>query len=136
MQKPEKKYRNLFISLAIAGVLVLLSYLFFYPDRSGLGSGFSVAIVYMIVRYAALYAGGIVLLARLAKLLKKTDGLLYVLPGTINFLVGALCLILYFQGDADRPWLYKCLGNLAIGLFILADAFLFHKVTNTSERGK
>ena len=127
MQKLQKKYRSLFISLTITGILVALSYSLFYPDSSGLGKGFSVAIVYMMVRYAALYAGILIFLARLARLLRNTDSILYVLPGTINFLVGAWCVILYSLGEADKPWLYKCLLNLLTGALILADVFRVKK---------
>ena len=133
MQKLQKKYRSLLISLAITGMLVALSYTLFYPDSSGLGKGFSVAIVYMIVRYAALYAGILILLVRLARLFRRTDSILYILPGTINFLVGAECVILYSLGEADRPWLYKCLLNLLIGALILADAFLVKRERSTSQ---
>ena len=136
MQKLPKKYRSFFISLAITGVLAAFSFLFYYPSHSDLGKGFSVAIIYMLVRYAALYAGILVLLTRLARLLKKTEGILYILPGTINFLVGALCVILYSMGEADRPWLHKCLLNLLMGTLILADAFLLNREIDTGGSEK
>lgn len=130
MQQLQKAYRNFIISSGIIVVYTIVIYLIFYPDRSGLGKDFSVAVMYMFTRYAVLPLGIVLLLARIVRLMKSNNGIFYVLIGNMNFLIGVLCVILYSMGQANLPWLNKCLFNLLTGTLILIDVFLWKKVFN------
>lgn len=132
MQQLQKAYRNFIISSGIIVVYTIVIYLIFYPDRSGLGKDFSVAVMYMFTRYAVLPLGIVLLLARIVRLMKSNNGIFYVLIGNMNFLIGVLCVILYSMGQANLPWLNKCLFNLLTGTLILIDVFLWKKVFNPS----
>ena len=73
------------------------------------------------------------LLTRLARLMKSNNGLFYVVVGTLNVLVGIFCIALYSLGEADMPWLNKCLWNLLVGTFITIDIFVLKSIVNPDQ---
>ena len=118
------KYRNLLISIGIVAVWVLVSFIAFYPDEQGLGSTFSVSVLYIFTAYGCLVLGVIFILLRIIKVWKNRDALLYVLMGVANIAIGLIAIALYTLNLADREWLNKSLLNLLIGVLIVADVFL------------
>lgn len=92
-----------------------------------MGRAFNLAIMYILTRNFALYGGFAVLLLRLLTVIKSNTNVLYIFMGTLNLIVGILCVILYYLSLADLPWLHNCLLNLLVGFVILADTFFIFK---------
>ena len=71
-----------------------------------------VGILYMIIRYAALYTAIVCILLRITNLLKRNSSLLYIFVGTLNICVGTLAIVLFLQGNAILTWLHQCILNI------------------------
>ncbi len=128
-----KTNKNFLISSGVIAGYISIIFLLFYGNNNGLGKSFGVAVIYIITRNVVLVVGGIVLLSRIFKLIKKNTHLFYVLIGTVNLSVGILCIFLYFLQQADMQWLNKCLLNLLVGFLIVSDTLFFGKQTNTEK---
>ncbi len=126
-----KNYRSFLISLAIIAAYISIILLLFYGNNNGLGKSFGVAVIYIITRNVVLVVGGIVLLARIFKLIKSNTHLIYILIGTVNLSVGILSIVLYFLQQADMQWLNKCLLNLLLGFLIVSDTIFLGTQTKT-----
>lgn len=124
----QRKYQNLFVSLAIIMGSTSICVMIFYPSTSELGKGFSIGVIYMLTLYFALISGVIFLVSRLLRLFKWSDSMIYVLFGTLNLLIGLLGVILYFRKIADMQWLHKSLLNLLVGVLMIVDSFLLKYV--------
>ena len=118
------KYRNLSISIGIVAAWVLVNFIAFYPDRQGLGSTFSVSVIYVFTAYGSLTVGVILLILRIIKVWKNRSALLYVLIGVINIAIGLIAVSMYFSHMANREWLNKSLLNLLLGVLIISDVYL------------
>ena len=117
------KYRNLLISIGIVAAWVLVNFIAFYPDRQGLGSTFSISVIFIFTSYASLILGVMFLLLRIIKIWKNPSALFYVLIGVVNITIGLIAIAMYFSHMADREWLNKSLLNLLVGVLIITDVF-------------
>jgi hypothetical protein len=114
---------NLLVSLCAICIWTAVSFILFYPGTNGLGSSFSVVVIYIVTAYVFLATGILLLLLRLTNLIKGNSSLLYILTGSVNFCAGILAIGLFFTHDADMTLLHRSLLNLLIGFLMLADVF-------------
>ena len=106
-----KWLQAILLTFCIAGMLFL-----FYPSHSELGKGFVVASFYMMLRYAAL-VGGIVLLFTYVFFRRKISfSFIFIFMTTLNLAVCFSAVVLYFLQQANREWLHDCLLNGLVGV--------------------
>jgi branched-subunit amino acid ABC-type transport system permease component len=113
---------------AILVTLVLCMSLFlFYPSQSELGKSFVVSSIYMMLRYAALVAGIILLLTRLFFLRKLSSSFIYIFLATLNMAICLSALVLSFFHQANQEWVHDCLLNGLVGVGMLSIAIIAFK---------
>jgi hypothetical protein len=117
------KTKNFLISLLITLTAACIVFLLFYPSGSPLGNLFDSFFILIIMHYAGIGYGILVLLSRILKFLRN-NSLLYLLAGTLNIFLALIGFFLFAFHLADMEWLHKCIGNLAIGFFIFSDVFI------------
>ena len=123
----KNKFNNVFISFLIIVILTITSFIVSKINTSSSNVISGVGILYMIVRYAALYTAIVCILLRITNLLKGNSSLLYIFVGTLNICVGVLAIVLFLQGNANLSWLHQCILNIFIGTVILIDVFFINK---------
>lgn len=107
-----------------------MSFLLYYHNRSGLGKGFGLAIIYIIIRHISLVAGLIFILIRFLRILTKRSSFAYIFTGTLNISIGLICIVLFLLRDANVLWLHKCLVNMVVGIIVIADVLLIGNRTD------
>ena len=115
---------NLNISMVFASVFGAISFLIFYPSKSDLGKGFTIAVLYTVARYVFIWVGVAIFAIRIFKVISNSS-YWYITVAVFNLFIGALALILYFSGNTDHSWLNLCLVNLLIGFILIADTFFY-----------
>ena len=126
----QDRYRKFFVSLGIIALSVILSFLLYYHDKSGLGKGFGLAVIFVIVRYISLVAALAFILIRLFRILLRRTNFAYIFVGALNCSIGLICFVLFLLGEANVSWFHNCLVNLTIGVLIIADVFLLGNTTD------
>jgi|GEM_PF-2477574 len=98
-------------TICIGGLLVL-----FNRSNSELGKGFVVASFYMMLRYAALVGGIVLLFAYVFFRRKISSSFIFIFLTTLNLAVCFSALVLYFLRQANLEWLHDCLLNGLVGV--------------------
>ena len=99
---------------------------FFYPSKNELGAGFTVAILFIFLRYLALYTGAAMFLLRLIWFPRLSSTVLYLAFSLLNLNISIAGSLLYFNQQADLAWLHDCLLNGLLAMFM----FLFSILLN------
>ena len=124
MTSSESKNRNLLFAILTLCSIVAISFLIFYPSKSDLGKGFTIAVLYTVARYVFIWVGVAIFAIRIFKVISNSS-FWYITVAVFNLFIGALALILYFSGNTDHSWLNLCLVNLLIGFILIADTFFY-----------
>lgn len=120
------KYRSLLLSFGIIAVLIPFVFLLFYSNENPLGPYFNFYVLLISLHYFGLIAGAIVMLMRLAKIIRNKTTLVYVFIGVLNCSLALLGIILFSLNHADMAWLNKSLANLLVGFLIITDGFFLN----------
>jgi len=123
----KNKINNIFISFLIIAILTITSFIVSKLNTNSNSVISGIGILYMVVRYAALYSAIVCILLRITNLLKRNSSLLYIFVGTLNICVGTLAIVLFLQGNAILSWLHQCILNIFIGALIFIDVFFIGK---------
>ena len=123
----KNKINNIFISFLIIAILTITSFIVSKLNTNSNSVISGIGILYMVVRYAALYSAIVCILLRIINLLKRNSSLLYIFVGTLNICVGTLAIVLFLQGNAILSWLHQCILNIFIGALIFIDVFFIGK---------
>ena len=123
----KNKINNIFISFLIIAILTITSFIVSKLNTNSNSVISGIGILYMVVRYAALYSAIVCILLRIINLLKRNSSLLYIFVGTLNICVGTLAIVFFLQGNAILSWLHQCILNIFIGALIFIDVFFIGK---------
>jgi len=123
----KNKFNNIFKSFLIIAALSITYFIVSKINTSSSSVISGLGILYMVVRYAALYSAIVYILLRVTNLLKANSGLLYIFVGSLNICVGSLAVILFLQGNANLSWLHQCILNIFLGTVIFIDVFFINK---------
>ena len=136
----KNKINNIFISFLIIAILTITSFIVSKLNTNSNSVISGIGILYMVVRYTALYSAIVCILLRITNLLKRNSRLLYIFVGTLNICVGTLAIVLFLQGNAILTWLHQCILNIFLGTVIFIDVFFINRNpvidSNISHSGK
>lgn len=118
-------YKNIIYSICIIAIWTSIVFFLAYPDKSGLGSFFSVSIYFIFTLFAGIGLGFIALCFRLLRLIKKqSSNFFYVFAGVLNLILGVIgSLLEAFNGNTDLNYLRLFLVSGLLGLIIIFDIF-------------
>jgi hypothetical protein len=118
-------YKNIIYSICIIAIWTSIVFFLAYPDKSGLGSFFSVSIYFIFTLFAGIGLGFIALCFRLLRLIKKqSSNFFYVFAGVLNLILGVIgSLLEAFNGNTDFNYLRLFLVSGLLGLIIIFDIF-------------
>ena len=118
-------YKNILYSICIIAIWTSIVFFLAYPDKSGLGSFFSVSIYYIFTLFAGIGLGFIALCLRLLRLIKNQgSNFFYVFAGVLNLILGVIgSLLEAFNGNTDLNYLRLFLVSGLLGLIIIFDIF-------------
>jgi len=98
----------------IGGLLVLFNH-----SNSELGNGFVVASFYMMLRYATLVGGIVLLFAYIFFRRKISSSFIFIFLATFNLAVCFSAFVLFFLRQANLEWLHDCLLNGLVGVVMI-----------------
>ena len=113
-----------FIMLALVASIILFSV---YPTNSPLGERFGVDVIFLFARYLGLYAGILMLIIRLTKILKNRNNFIYILTGALNLCVAIIGLFLFMFGHMNAHLFNAFILNFIIVVLVFSDVFVFGK---------
>ena len=121
-----KKLKNIALSLIL--VALWASVILFLSAQTNKGD---ISSLYIWTKLSSLLAGfaGLLLLAlRIFKVINRDQYFLYTFLGTANMVLGLLSVYFYLMGKINLLGLHDTLPNLFVGVFIMADIFLFESL--------
>jgi hypothetical protein len=124
----KKEYMNLLFAVVTTATYTFLISFFFNEENTVIGKSFFGGVLYIITRNVSVLAGAMALFLRLVRLIKQSSGFLYVLIGSLNVIIGASCIIMFYLNYAAMEWLNKCLLNALVGFLMIVDTFLLDKI--------
>ena len=118
-------YKNILYSFCIIAIWTSIVFFLAYPDKSGMGSFFSVSIYYIITLFAGIGLGFIALCIRLLRLINnQTSNFFYAFAGVLNLILGVIGLLLEaLNGNSELYYLRLFIVSGLIGLIIIFDMF-------------
>ena len=118
-------YKNILYSICIISIWTAIIFFLAYPDKSGMGSFFSVSIYYIFTLFAGIGLGFIALCFRLIRLIKnQSSNFFYAFAGILNLILGVMGLLLEaFNGNSELYYLRLFFVSGLFGLIIIFDMF-------------
>lgn len=130
---------NFFYSAIILALLSAIVLTIFSPRpnvifRNTVSTGIidSRFIMFLMLRYFALWSGIIVLLLRLLRVIKNKHSFLYIFISSLNIILGVSGIYFFGFKYISIGMVHMFIINLIIGVIILTDIFLLHIILNNS----
>lgn len=110
------------IGVIIAWLIIL--FVSFYPDESGLGKTFVVVIFLIFTLFFSVAIGLIVMILRLLHYIKESS-FVFVFTGVLNMCFGISgILLLFFHSITETNYIMLFLGSFLIGLVMIGEIIL------------